>query len=796
MNHIICVWFILSWFAGITGVLGQPVTIIVRDADNQLLPGVTIRMTNLDDSTSLSSFTNGIGVATFTLQEQGVYIIQISHLSYQTVEKTISVKHDEREFEFRITERVSELGAFTVRATRPLIRQEDDKMIIDPEPLANTSSNTLEVLESTPGLFVDQDGNIYLSSATPAVVYINGREQKMSGQDIATILRSLPPGSVERIEVLRTPSTKYDASSSGGIVNIVLKKGVRIGRFGSVNADMNQGVYGNRSAGFTLNNSGDRSTMYLNATFSYNDMLEEISAIREMQPDTSLRQSAETRTRSNQGYIGYGISYEATDKLNLNYDGRLNLSDRTSTGYSSNIIETAELLRLMESGNRVTNNSLFVSLQQDFGMIMKLDTLGSEWDNKFGYSYNSNDLTQDYLSEYTLPFPFTIAGEGTNDQKRHFILLQSDLTWQLPLKIKLETGAKGTWQRYGSDADFFTLNNGTTSPDTLRTSSFSYRERINAGYAQASRSFGSGFLLKAGVRVEHTWMDGRQKLPADTNFLINRADWFPYVYLSRRVFSLMDVELRGFLIYRKTINRPGYQSLNPTIRFVDQFLYETGNPALKPQFTDNYEMNISFNDFPIIAFGRNYTKDIFSPVVYQDDTPDKAAVRTWDNIGESRETYFRVMLGIPPGRKYFFAVGSQYNMNEYDGIYENEPLIYRRGSWRFFTFHSLTLFGNTRITMNGFLMHNGNYNFYELNTFGMLNFGVRQTLLNQKLTISLNARDVLGTMGTAFELNQGSISTSGDRYTDSRRFGINVRYNFGIRTKEEKMEMFQMEMEE
>lgn len=781
--------------AAITSVKGQPVTITVKGADNEPLTGATIRLTNLDDSTMMSSFTNSTGIGTFQLPEQGVYVVNISHLSYMEVEKAISVKPEARDFEFQMTERVSELGIFTVRTTRPMIRQEDDKMIIDPEPLAGTSSNTLEVLESTPGLFVDQDGGIYLSSATPAAIYINGREQKMGNQDIATILRSLPPGSVERIEVLRTPSTKYDASSSGGIINIVLKKGVKIGRFGSVNAGMNQGVYGNRFAGFTLNNSGDKSTSYLNVNYSYNDVLEEINAVRTLQPDTNLSQSAETRNSSHQGYIGYGINYDASENISLNYDGRVNLSLRNSSGLNSNLIETVESVRLMESLNSINNESGFINIQQDLGMIWKIDSAGSELDNKFGYGYYRHDNNQEYLSDYTFPFPVVTEGGGDNLQNRHFLLLQSDLTYHLPWKIKLEAGGKSTWQQYGSDAEFYIVFNDTTYADPQRTSSFSYTERINALYAQASRKIGKEFLLKAGVRMEHTFMDGRQRVPVDTNFIINRADWFPYVYLSRKVFSMGDFELRGFLIYRRTISRPGYQSLNPAIRFVDQFLYETGNPALKPQFTDNYEVNISFNDFPVFAVGRNLTKDIFSPVVYQDDSPDRAAVRTWDNIGESKETYFRGMLGIPPGRMYFFAIGAQYNMNEYDGIYENEPLIYKRSSWRFFTYHSLTLFENTRITLSGFMMHNGNYNFYELKTFGMLNIGIRQTFLNKKLQVTLNARDVLRTMVTAFELNQGSIITSGDRYTDNRRIGINIRYEFGIKTREEKMEMFRMEEE-
>jgi hypothetical protein len=86
-------------------------------------------------------------------------------------------------------------------------------------PGAGISTNTLEILESTPGLLVDQDGGIYLSSATPAIIFINGREQKMSSQDIMTILRSLPPGSVQRIEVIRTPSAT-DIPTHAGLASI------------------------------------------------------------------------------------------------------------------------------------------------------------------------------------------------------------------------------------------------------------------------------------------------------------------------------------------------------------------------------------------------------------------------------------------------------------------------------------------------------------------------------------------------------------------------------------------------
>src|SRR4029078_3522570 len=134
----------------------------------------------------------------------------------------------------------------TVTSQKPLMRQEDDKTIVDPENLAASSTSSYEVIEKTPGLFVDQDGNIYINSLSPAAIYINGREMKMSTSDIATMLKSLPSNSISRIEIVRTPSEKYDASGGGGIINIVLKKGVKIGLTGSVTAGCQQGTYANK----------------------------------------------------------------------------------------------------------------------------------------------------------------------------------------------------------------------------------------------------------------------------------------------------------------------------------------------------------------------------------------------------------------------------------------------------------------------------------------------------------------------------------------------------------------------
>lgn len=180
------------------------------------------------------------GIAVFKLPK-GQYIVEISTVNYQLIKKGIQVSGNQTHFTFNAEPLPKTLKTVVVTSQKPLMRQEDDKTIIDPENLAASSTSGYEVIEKTPGLFVDQDGNIYINSLTPATVYINGREMKMSASDIANLLKSLPPNSIASIEILRTPSAKYDASGGGGIVNVVLKKGVKIGLTGSVNAGWQQG---------------------------------------------------------------------------------------------------------------------------------------------------------------------------------------------------------------------------------------------------------------------------------------------------------------------------------------------------------------------------------------------------------------------------------------------------------------------------------------------------------------------------------------------------------------------------
>ncbi|MBK7408094.1 MAG: TonB-dependent receptor [Saprospirales bacterium] len=708
----------------------QSVRILVTDEENMPLIGANIQLTDLQDSTSLFSVTDVAGMADLHCAD-GQYRLQISYVGYTPLDDTIGIDDNHRQMRFTLTEGSVALNSVTVTAKRPLITQDGDKMIVDPEPLVSISSNTLEVLEAVPGLFVDPDGGIFLNNMTPAQIYINGREQRMSQQDMAGILRGLPPGTIQRIEIIRTPSTKYDAASSGGIINIVLKKGMKLGRYGSVNAGMNQGIEGDRFAGFNLNNGGNKGSWYINANYHRHGREETASLFRRLSADYNLDQDTRANDWSHQGNIGYGASVYFSEKLELAYDGRVNANLGRNDSKSTNLIfgETLDTLSRIE--NYVEDYSPSLNLQQDLGLTWKLDTLDGAWENKFSYSYRDGKTEQDFRADILFPELDPVVGEGLNRQGRHFFQFQSDLTYNFPHQTKLETGVKAAYQHYDSRADYYLRENGVLVPDDRRTNAFVYRENLNAAYIHTSRPLVAALLLKTGVRLEHTWMQGRQTVPGDTSFLVNRVDLFPYVYLSRPIMKIASFRLDAYLIYRRTIDRPGYSDLNPYVRYIDEFSYEAGNPGLQPQFTHNIEANISFEDRPLFAIGRNYTDGIRSNVLYPDSEHPEIVVRTYDNVGKSRETYFRAVGAIPPGGVYFFVAGAQYNLNEYEGVYQGEPLSFRRGTWRFFTFHSLNLTKTTRFNLSGFLQLNGLMNFYELETLGQLNLSLSQYFLSK-----------------------------------------------------------------
>ena len=726
----------------------------------------------------------------FDVTKTTFFLLRITAVGMEPIQEEIAVKDSSLTRNYTWRNKINDLGNVTVVARKPLIKQEDDKTVVDAEVLANSSTNAYEVLEKTPGAVVDQDGSVYLNSSTPATIQINGREVKLGAADLASLLKSLPANSVTKIEILRTPSAKYDASSSGGIINIVLKKGVKLGTSGSLNAGFFQGRFNTKTTGFNLNRSINKFTTTISYQFTDRNNYEEITSDRFVARDQSiLRQRSYSKYPALTHYVGGGADAALSEKWNAGYDFRISSTEgRSSTQNDIDIIFPANSNTPGANQSLIENKSNSLFFNQGVYANYKFDSLGSKFELEADYDYSKNGNDQFYANSVFQPRSSLLLGNGMLSGKKNIFSTEADLTLKLPKKYTIETGGKFNFSASRNSAIYFIDNGSGAKLDSFQSNKFKYREQISSAYLQVAKTF-AGLTIKPGARIENTDIRGNQLFPSDTSLSIKRTDLFPYLYLRHAIAKLFGFKLIGNAIYRRSITRPYYEALNPYPKYIDQYLYEIGNPNLRPQFTSNYEFNIMADDFPIFSIGVNDIKDIFTGVTYQDDST-KIAFRTFDNLGRNKEMYLRFVGGIPPGGKYFFYMGAQHNRSNYSGFYQGQPLNYKRGSWTFFMYHNYKSSPTFNISLNGFMRLKGLQNFYELKSFGQLNLSFNKAILKKKLNIILAANDILQTNQYTFSLKQAGINAVGNRVNDTRRIGLTLRYNFGIKPKEDKQESF------
>ena len=770
--------------------VAQSITAVINvvASKNEVVINATTSILRTTDSLIL--FTKvSIKETSFTLNSNTAYILKVSAVNIKTVYQKFKAGSNDTTLNVVVQTNTKQLEEVVVNSRTPLIKQDDDKTIVDAEQLAESSTNAFEVLEKIPGAIVDQDGNIYLNSATPATIYINGREIRLSAIDLANLLKNLPANSISKIEVLRNPSAKYDAASSGGIVNIVLKKGVKLGVNGSIDASHFQGVYASDAIGFSVNNSKEKVNTYLSYNFSKKLNFEDLSSNRYTNSGGLFKQFANTKFNNTNNYLGAGINYQVNKKLNVSYDARISATQNNSNINNNINILSLRTLNSIGQNISVVNNqgpSLFVS--NALAAKYKLDTLGSEWSNAADYTYFRANSDQKYQNINILPAKNNLLGDGNILNNKNTLSYKSDLIIKTKKKYTIEVGTKLTFSESKNNSAYFSDTSTGKYIDRLQTNKFKYTENIAAAYLQIARTF-KGLTIKPGIRLEFTDIKGRQIIPADTTFAIKRKDLFPYIFLRHKIAKLFGFTLVGNAIYRRSITRPFYESLNPYPRYADQYTYDVGNPGLQPQFTTNYEFSVNADEFPVFSIGLNDIKNIFTTLTYsRGDT----LFRTYDNLGTNKEIYMRAVVGIPPGKKYFFYAGTQMNIMNYKGQYDNVPFTFKRSSFTFFMFQNYKPLPTLNLSLNGFMRIRTVINFFELQPFGGLTFSANKSIVNKKMNIILTVNDIFKTNQNKFIINQPNFVADGYRYNDRRRLGIALKYNFGLKPKVEKKQGFEI----
>jgi outer membrane receptor protein involved in Fe transport len=675
------------------------------------------------------------------------------------------------------------LKEVVVTTTKPLIQQQYDKTVINvANSLTAVGSTALEVLEKAPGINVDQNDNISMRGRQGVLIMIDGKLVPMSGQDLANMLRSMSAEQIEKIDLITNPSAKYDASGNSGIIDIRLKKGNNVGTNGTLALSYGQGMYAKLNPSLNFNSRSKKLNVFGSYNYGY----------REDFNDLTIFRSFYTPSKQLTGGNNYDNYFQfAFNNHNARIGADYNLGKKVIIGFTANGILSAGNVdadsRAMSFNASSQNTGSFVTIgtntpertNSSYNLNYKhtLDSTGKELSADLDYAKFRSDEIQNYTTNYfgLNQVPTRTPYELLGDLSGLLDIKSFKIDYSQPVKRwngRFEAGLKSSLVESDNDVAFYDRSNGGNVIDAGKSNHFIYNENINAAYVNGSGKW-KKFSLQLGLRLENTIADGLQ-IKDNSTFDRNYSQLFPSGYLGYKFSDNNDL---GLSLSRR-INRPSYRQLNPFKVFLDPATSSAGNPFLKPELTNSFELTHTLKQKYITKIGYSRTTDNILSVLSPDTEPN-TVLQTGRNL--AKYDYYNVSFGFP------VSVGKWLNSTNnallYYGIYSgnlvNTDLNAGRTTFTFNSNNSFVINNTLTAEFTGNYQSKSTYGFLEIDPIWFLGLGVQKQLFDKKASLKLNVNDVFYTNGIdAFTLLTGY----GERFLQTRdtRVGtLSFTYRFG-----------------
>ena len=498
------------------------------------------------------------------------------------------------------------LNAVTVTGTKPALQMGIDRKLFDVDKNLTAAGGTaLDVMKNIPSVGVDVDGNVTLRNSTPQI-FVDGRPTILT-------LDQIPADNIERVELITNPSAKFDAASTGGVINVILKKNKKLGLNGlaSIGAGYPDILNGNLS----LNLRQNKFNFFVSGNYNQSGGIANSRTLRQNRNNGVLEDYFNQYTKSDRlrrfGSIRFGVDYFMDNRNTLTLSQ--NFVKEHGTSYETQDQEYLNAGKVKERyGNRISdrrNDNDRSSTQLLYKH--KFAEPGKELNADINYNRGTgNDLTSIVNSYYNVDgSPYAPTSNVRNDggSKNDQVTIQVDFTAPKGEHTKLETGIRTYINNYTSLFNAFALDNGTATKLPL-SNNYKYQEMVNAAYVTYTSRIGSiGYQL--GLRAEHSKFDGNlvdsarsfgYQYPEKLNSLFDAL--FPSLFLSKQLSDGEEVQVN----YTRRIHRPNFWQLNPFVDINDPVNLRQGNPALKPEFTNSFEFN----------YNKSYSSGSFLGVVY------------------------------------------------------------------------------------------------------------------------------------------------------------------------------------
>ncbi|MFM1780743.1 MAG: hypothetical protein RJB49_1037 [Bacteroidota bacterium] len=728
------------------------------------------------------------GVGKFTLNKVAVgsYKIVVSFIGYdsKTVFVNITEKNDDRDLGvIKLQQSSKMLSEVTVEGQRALIEERVDRTVYNAEKDAsNKGGDATDVLKKVPMLSVDLDGNPSLRGSTSVKVLINNKPSTIMASNIADALRQIPADMIKTVEVITSPSAKYDAEGSAGIINIVTKKNTLQGL--TLSFDSSAGVRGSNlslNGNFRNKNWGLSLGGFGRSEYNVNGKFESTQLTQNMGVETRNVQTAESRREGLFGNYQLGFDWDINKFNSITASTRFGLRNGNNWQDGLQQIRNGVLtsLRNTNSLDESANVDINVDYTHTFEKPQKEFSILSMYsrNNRSNDFYNLIMNTKSTMSEILS----SIKNEnGSYNEEATF---QMDYQTPVAKNQLLEFGAKGILRNVTSDYKSFTAgSNGIytqVNSAILPSNVFDYNQNIYSTYGSYTLTTKNKWSIKTGARYEYTDISASFLKKEGQNTVI------PAYGVLVPSFNMSKTFKSGTwrFSYNRRIQRPGIQNLNPNVNATNPLNISTGNPNLAPEYTNNYEVSYSkFIKQTYIStsfFMRNTTGAINQIREVFGDT----VKTTSRNIGNEDAYGMNINLNVNLSNKLMIGGGGDLS---YLVLANNvaDPLLNARNEGLQTNFR---VFGNYNIG-NGWGAQV--FSFYRVNQiqlqgsqggFGIYSLSFKKDFKNKKGSIGFGAENFLTPNGFIIrnETKTATINQVSENTLRNMNFKINFSYRIG-----------------
>ncbi|MDC6385626.1 TonB-dependent receptor [Flagellimonas taeanensis] len=765
---------------------GQPLeyaTFVLQKADdpNQVTGGIT------DPSGSFEIET-----------APGTYNIRVEYISYKTYALNGQTYNSSIDLgSIRLSPDVAQLQEVEVIGEKTTVEVRLDKKIYNiGKDITTSGGNVSDALNNIPSVSVDVEGGISLRGNDNVRILINGKPSALAGFGSTDVLQQLPADAIEKVEVITSPSARYDAEGTAGILNIVLKKEKTLGINGSVNATV--GVPFNARTTTNFNLRTDKFNIF--NTLGYfrsespgggrfdNTYLSDASEFDRILEDRDI-------TRKNEGFnVNIGMEYFLTEKSSVTGSFFYRWSDENDLTENDNqrFADGSLNSRTFRSEDQSENDN---SYQVSLNYTNNFNDDGHKLTADFQYSYDDESVFTEIQENNVVPNQNLLALENINEiQTQDDILAQID--YVLPMgEAQFEAGYRGTFEKEINDYQLDTLNQGSGEFETNLdlTNVFTYHENVNALYTQYGNKYGKLSVL-LGLRLENTQMKGSVDSEIDSealeeilgedvdlNFDKNYLGLFPTVNLIYEISETANVSVG----YNRRINRPRGWFINPFPSRSSRTNVFQGNPDLDPAYANAFD----------IGYLKRWKELTFtSSVYYQRET--NSFERIQEETGEVTSDGIQIIRSIPINLSTNQRIGAEAGM-----IYSPVKWLRLNSSFNFFTFKTdgffngvdygtensswfarlsskFTLPAKIDLQANSFYMGPRQNAQTKDKAMFSLNLAMSKDLFKDKATLSLNVSDVFNSRKRRSFTQTPTFTSDSEFQWRQRQVNLSLIYRF------------------